>query len=155
MAISKLLIANRGEIAVRIIRAAKELGITTVQVHSAADVDSLAVEDGRRSSQYRPAACGEVLSQHPRSWMRRSRPALMQYIRAMVFSPRTPAFADAVEAAGLIFVGPTGDSIRVMGDKVAARGCGGSRGVPVVPGSDGRIDDPEEAIAISQRSAFR
>ena len=121
MNIKKLLIANRGEIAVRIIRAAKELGIRTVQVHSAADTESLAVKMadeavniGRRMPRSLISISRDILT-------RRSRRALTPYIRAMAFLAENAGFADAVEKAGLIFVGPKGDSIRIMGDKVAAR----------------------------------
>ncbi len=154
MTITKLLIANRGEIAVRIIRAAKELGIKTVQVHSAADVDSLAVKMADEAVNIGPphaaksylnidnilkaAKCTGADAVHP----------------GYGFLAENAGFADAVETAGLIFVGPKGDAIRVMGDKVAARVAAEAAGVPVVPGSAGRVDDPEQAKAIALTIGF-
>lgn len=154
MAIKKLLIANRGEIAVRIIRAAQELGIATVQVHSAADTDSLAVK-----------MADEVVNVGP-PMAAKSYLNIANILKAAVdtgadavhpgygFLAENADFADAVEAAGLIWVGPKGDAIRVMGDKVAARLAAESAGVPVVPGSDGRIDDPAHARNIALAIGF-
>jgi acetyl-CoA carboxylase biotin carboxylase subunit len=154
MAIKKLLIANRGEIAVRIIRAAQELGIATVQVHSAADADSLAVRIADEAVNIGPPMASK-------SYLN-----IANILKAAVetgadavhpgygFLAENAEFADAVEAAGLIWVGPKGNSIRVMGDKVAARVAAESAGVPVVPGSDGRIDDPVHARNIALAIGF-
>jgi acetyl-CoA carboxylase, biotin carboxylase subunit len=154
MAIRKLLIANRGEIAVRIIRAARELGIATVQVHSAADADSLSVRIADEAVNIGPPHAAK-------SYLNIA--AILEAAKATGadaihpgygFLAENAGFADAVAAAGLIFVGPSGDAIRTMGDKVAARIAAQMAGVPVVPGSGGRIDLPEHGQAIVNAIGF-
>ena len=154
MTIAKLLIANRGEIAVRIIRAAKELGIKTVQAHSVADAESLAVKMADEVVNIGPPhAAKSYLSID--NILKAAKDTGADAIHpGYGFLAENAGFADAVEAAGLIFVGPKGDSIRVMGDKVAARVAAEAAGVPVVPGSDGRVDDPEHAEAIALAVGF-
>ncbi len=154
MPISKLLIANRGEIAVRIIRAARELGIRTVQVHSAADVDSLAVMMADESINIGPPHAAKSYLNIPAILDAAKQTGADAIHPGYGFLAESGTFADAVEAAGLVFVGPTGDSIRVMGDKAAARQAALRAGVPCVPGSDGRVDNPEDAIAISKKVGF-
>lgn len=154
MPINKLLIANRGEIAVRIIRAAKELGIKTVQVHSAADVESLAVKMADEAVNIGPPHAAKSYL-NIESILKAARDTYADAVHpGYGFLAENAGFADAVKAAGLIFVGPSGDAIRVMGDKVAARIAAEAAGVPVVPGSDGRIDDPEHAKAIALAIGF-
>jgi acetyl-CoA carboxylase biotin carboxylase subunit len=154
MTIHKLLIANRGEIAVRIIRAARELGLATVQVHSKADKDSLAVQLADESVDIGPA-------QASKSYLNRD--AILAAARTTGadaihpgygFLAENADFAAAVEAAGLVFVGPTAHSIRLMGDKVAAREAAAAAGVPTVPGSEGRLDSPSAAFALADRIGF-
>ena len=154
MPITKLLIANRGEIAVRIIRAARELGIRTVAVHSMADADSLAVRLADEAVMIGPPAAAK-------SYLNVA--AILDAARATGadavhpgygFLAENADFADAVVAAGMVWVGPAGDAIRVMGDKVAARIAAEGAGVPVVPGSDGRVDDPDQACAIALAIGF-
>jgi acetyl-CoA carboxylase biotin carboxylase subunit len=154
MPIEKLLIANRGEIAVRIGRAARELGIATVQAHSAADRDSLAVRLADEAVDIGPPPAA-------RSYL--SIEAILEAAKktgadaihpGYGFLAENPAFADAVEAAGLTFVGPRGETIRLMGDKVAGRIAARAAGVPTIPGSDGVVRDPEEARAIAARIGF-
>lgn len=152
--IKKLLIANRGEIAVRIIRAAKELGIKTVQVHSAADVESLAVKMADETINIGPphTAKSYLNIEAILSAARETRADAIH--PGYGFLAENAGFSDAVRDAGLIFVGPNGAAIRTMGDKVAARAAAKSAGVPVVPGSDGRIDDPAEAARTAARIGF-
>ena len=154
MAIKKLLIANRGEIAVRIIRAARDLGIATVQVYSKADKDSLAVKLADESVDIGPP-------QASKSYLNRAAIlAAAQGSGADAIHPgygflaENAEFAATVEAAGLIFVGPTAQSIRLMGDKVAAREAAASAGVPTVPGSQGRLESADAAFALVEKNGF-
>jgi acetyl-CoA carboxylase biotin carboxylase subunit len=154
MPIKKLLIANRGEIAVRIIRAAQELGIATVQVHSAADTDSLAVQMADEAVLIGPPMASKSYLNIANILKAAADTGADAVHPGYGFLAENADFADAVEAAGLIWVGPKGDAIRVMGDKVAARVAAESAGVPVVPGSDGRIDDPVHARNIALAIGF-
>ena len=154
MAIQKLLIANRGEIAVRIIRAAQELGIATVQVHSAADADSLAVRMADEAVNIGPPMAAKSYLNIANILKAAAETGADAVHPGYGFLAENADFADAVAAAGLIWVGPKGDSIRVMGDKVAARVAAESAGVPVVPGSDGRIDDFGSARSIALAIGF-
>ena len=154
MALTKILVANRGEIAVRIIRAARDLGIGTVQVFSKADADMLAVTMADEAVEIGPP--------HPaRSYLKID--ALLQAARdtgcdsvhpGYGFLAENAAFAEAVEATGLVFIGPTPGTIRTMGDKAAARASALAAGVPVVPGSDGVIADIAEAPALAARIGY-
>ena len=154
MAIRSLLIANRGEIAVRIIRAARELGIRTVQAHSQADANSLAVRLADRAVDIGPPHAAK-------SYL--NIPAILEAARSTGVDAVHPGygflaenadFADAVEAAGLIFVGPPGQAIRLMGDKVAARSVAAGAGVATVPGSEERIEDVVAARAVVERIGY-
>ena len=154
MAIKTLLIANRGEIAVRIIRAARELGIRSVLAHSEADADSLAAKMADETVEIGPP-------QAAKSYLRID--AMLAAARdsgadavhpGYGFLAENADFADAVEAAGMKFVGPTGESIRKLGDKVAAREIAAAAGVPTVPGSAGRIDDLEAARVSAAEIGF-
>jgi len=154
MKIKKLLIANRGEIAVRIIRAAKELGVGTVQVHSAADTESLAVKMADEAVNIGPPHAAKSYLNIENILNAAKQTSADAVHPGYGFLAENADFADAVEAAGLIFVGPRGDAIRVMGDKVAARAAAEAAGVPVVPGSDGRIEDHKKAMLIAERMGF-
>jgi acetyl-CoA carboxylase, biotin carboxylase subunit len=154
MKIHKLLIANRGEIAVRIIRAARELGLATVQVYSKADRDSLAVRLADESIEIGPP-------QASKSYLDRA--AILAAAKATGadsihpgygFLAENADFAAAIEAAGLIFVGPSAQSIRLMGDKVVAREAAGAAGVPTVPGSRGRLESADAAFALVEKTGF-
>jgi len=154
MAISKLLIANRGEIAVRIVRAARDLGIKTVQAHSLADAESLAVRLADEAVEIGPP-------QAAKSYLKAE--AILEAAMATGadavhpgygFLAENADFADAVTAAGLIFCGPSGEVIRTLGDKVAARQVAEAAGIPTVPGSAGRIDDLAEARRLVEDIGF-
>jgi len=154
MAIQRLFIANRGEIAVRIVRAAQALGIHSIQAHSEADSDMLAVKLADEAVSIGPTPAKE-------SYLNID--AILQAAKATGadaihpgygFLSESPAFVRAVEASGLIFVGPSADTIERMGDKVAARQAAEAAGVPVVPGSDGRVESVAEAVAIAERIGF-
>ncbi len=154
MTIEKLFIANRGEIAVRIIRAARDMGIKTVQAYSAADADSLAVKLADESVDIGPPAasksylCADAILAAARSC------GADAIHPGYGFLAENADFADAVEAAGMVFVGPTGDTIRTMGNKAAARLAAQRSGVPTVPGSDGVITDLSVARESAEQIGF-
>ncbi|QPF90779.1 acetyl-CoA carboxylase biotin carboxylase subunit [Bradyrhizobium commune] len=154
MTIQKLLIANRGEIAVRIIRAARELGIATVQVYSKADKDSLAVRLADESIEIGPPQASKSYLNQTTILAAAATTGADAIHPGYGFLAENAEFAAAVEAAGLIFVGPTAHAIRLMGDKVAARKAAAAAGVPTVPGSDGRLESPDAAFALVEKTGF-
>jgi acetyl-CoA carboxylase, biotin carboxylase subunit len=154
MAIQKLLVANRGEIAVRIIRAARELGIVTVQVHSDADTESLAVQMADEAVHIGPAQAAKSYL-NIEAIINAARQTGCDAVHpGYGFLAENAEFADAVADAGLTFVGPSGNAIRLMGDKVSARVAAMKAGVPTVPGSDGRVEDDEEAQKVIAQIGF-
>ena len=154
MTISTLLVANRGEIAVRIIRAARELGMRTVVAHSRADGDSLAVRLADRAVEIGPPPASKSYLNIEAILAAADECGADAIHPGYGFLAENADFADAVEAAGLTFVGPEGATIRLMGDKVAAREAAAKAGVPIVTGSSGRIDSPESAHAVVARIGF-
>lgn len=154
MTIRSILIANRGEIAVRIIRAAQALGIRTVQVHSAADRDMLAVKLADQSVEIGPPSAAKSYL-NIEAVLKAARETGVDAVHpGYGFLSENAAFAQAVEDAGLIFVGPKAGAISLLGDKVEARKVAKRAGVPTVPGSEGRIDDLETACAIVEQIGF-
>ena len=154
MTIRTLLIANRGEIAVRIIRAARELGIRTVQVYSMADADSLAVKLADEAIAIGPPQAGKSYLSIPAIIDAAGKTGADAIHPGYGFLAENAEFADACAVAGITFVGPGAGAIRMMGDKVAAREAAMRAGVPTVPGSDGRVDDMETARAVIARTGF-
>lgn len=154
MTIRSILIANRGEIAVRIIRAAQALGIRTVQVHSAADRDMLAVRLADQSIEIGPPSAAKSYL-NIEAVLKAARETGVDAVHpGYGFLSENAAFAKAVEDAGLIFIGPKPEAISLLGDKVEARKVAKRAGVPTVPGSDGRIDDLAAACAIVEEIGF-
>lgn len=153
--LDKVLIANRGEIALRILRACKELGIKTVAVHSTVDRNLMHVRLADESVCIGPAPS-------PQSYL--NVPALIaaaEMTDAVAIHPgygflsENADFAEMVEQSGFIFIGPKADSIRLMGDKVSAIEAMKKSGVPTVPGSGGPLsDDPAENLKIAKRIGF-
>ena len=152
--IRKLLIANRGEIALRVMSSAKELGIKTVVVFSEADRDSMPVQLADEAYCIGPAKPQD-------SYLNMA--AIMsaaEISKADAIHPgygflsENPRFAEAVEAEGLIFVGPSPQHIRLMGDKQRARKTMESLGVPVLPGSDGVVNRIGEARRIAEKIGY-
>ncbi|WP_108652038.1 acetyl-CoA carboxylase biotin carboxylase subunit [Dongshaea marina] len=153
--LDKIVIANRGEIALRILRACKELGIKTVAVHSTADRHLKHVLLADESICIGPAAATDSYLNIP------SLIAAAEVTDAVAIHPgygflaENADFADQVENSGFIFIGPRGDTIRLMGDKVSAIEAMRKAGVPCVPGSDGPIgDDAEKNKAIAKRIGY-
>ena len=152
--IKRLLIANRGEIAVRVIRACRELGIETVAVFSSADRESLHVKMADK------AVC---IGAPPSAKSYLNAQALITVALAtecdavhpgVGFLSENAGFAQQVQDAGLIWIGPQPQTISLLGDKVQARITAGSHGLPVTPGSDGAVSDTKEAALIAARCGY-
>jgi acetyl-CoA carboxylase, biotin carboxylase subunit len=150
----KLLIANRGEIAVRIIRAAQDLGIATVAVYSAADADALHVQIADEAVNIGPPAPKKSYLNIEAIIAAALEKGCDSIHPGYGFLAENAGFSDAVTAAGLTFVGPSGDAIRLMGDKVSARTAAAAAGVPVVPGSTGRVEDIEAGRHVLEATGF-
>lgn len=154
MAVKRLFIANRGEIAVRIIRAAKGLGITTIQAYSEGDTDMLAVKLADESVCIGGAQSKDSYLNVPKVMAAIKETSADAVHPGYGFLSENAEFARLVEQAGLCFIGPTSDTIDRMGDKVAARQAATAAGVPVVPGSKGRIETVDEAVEIAQSVGY-
>jgi acetyl-CoA carboxylase biotin carboxylase subunit len=151
---NKILIANRGEIALRVLRTCREMGIRTVIAHSTADAHSLPVRLADESICIGPpdprasylniaalisaAAVTDSEAIHP----------------GYGFLAENPAFADICRACGITFIGPSAEAIRLMGDKAEARRLASQAGVPVVPGSPGPLTDVAEAVDVADRIGY-
>ena len=151
---SKVLIANRGEIALRIQRACREMGIRSVAVHSTADADAMHVRLADESICIGPPPAAEsYLNQ-----VAILTAALISNAEAIHpgygFLSENADFAAMVEDHGITFIGPTAEHVRLMGDKVAAKQACKAAGIPVVPGSDGPVADAEEAAPIAEEVGY-
>jgi acetyl-CoA carboxylase biotin carboxylase subunit len=154
MPIRKLFIANRGEIAVRIIRAAKALGIKTVQAASAADRDMLAVRLADETVEIGPAHAGKSYLNKDAVVAAAVASGVDAVHPGYGFLAENADFAEMVEAAGLIFVGPKPETIRAMGDKATAREMAARADVRIVPGSEGRIEGADAALEAADRLGY-
>ncbi|CUH68226.1 Biotin carboxylase [Thalassovita gelatinovora] len=138
----------------RIVRAAQSLGLHSIQAHSEADADMLAVRLADEAVCIGPAPSKESYLNID-AILKAARESGADAIHpGYGFLSENPAFAREVEQAGMIFVGPSADTIERMGDKVAARQAAQAAGVPVVPGSDGRVDGIERALAVAKEVGF-
>ena len=151
--IARVLVANRGEIAVRVIRACHGLGIEAVVVHSEPDADSMAVELADGAVALAGIDCRRHLPRHRsgrrrRPWSQGATPC----IPAMASSPSAPTSPRAVDAASLTWIGPSADVIALMGDKLAARQVAADAGVPPVPGATFAVDDPDAVRQLRRRA---
>ena len=150
----KILIANRGEIALRIQRACRELGIPTVAVHSTADADAMHVRLADESVCIGPPAARDSYLNVAAILSAASITGADAIHPGYGFLSENAGFAEMVEAHGLTFIGPSPAHIRMMGDKIAAKAAMASLGVPLVPGSDGAVPDLETARAIASRIGY-
>src|SRR4030095_16859618 len=151
----KILIANRGEIALRIQRACRELNIKTVVVHSEAD---------RKAKPVRLADESVCIGPPPSALSYLNVPAIIAAAEVTVaqaihpgygFLSENADFADKVERSGFVFIGPRADTIRLMGDKVSAKAAMIKAGVPCVPGSEGALpEDPKEVVRIARTVGY-
>ncbi len=153
--LEKVLIANRGEIALRIIRACKELGIKTVAVHSTADRELMHLSLADESVCIGPAPGSESYLNIPAIIAAAEVTGATAIHPGYGFLAENADFAEQVENSGFAFVGPSAAVIRMMGDKVSAKEAMKAAGVPIVPGSDGALsEDPEEALAIAREVGY-
>jgi acetyl-CoA carboxylase biotin carboxylase subunit len=150
----KILIANRGEIALRVIRACKEMGIQTVAVHSTADTDAMHVRMANESICIGPPASA-------RSYL--SIPAIISACEitgaeavhpGYGFLSENDNFVDILDDHGIKFIGPTADHIRIMGDKITAKDTMSKLHVPCVPGSVGQVVDTSDAKKVSEAIGY-
>jgi acetyl-CoA carboxylase biotin carboxylase subunit len=151
----KILIANRGEIALRIQRACRELGVKTVVVHSEADRDAKYVRLADESVCIGPAASKDSYLSMPAIIAAAEVTDAEAIHPGYGFLSENADFADRVEKSGFVFIGPRPESIRLMGDKVSAKQAMIEAGVPVVPGSEGALpDDPEEILRVAREVGY-
>ena len=150
----KVLIANRGEIALRIQRACKELGIATVAVHSTADADAMHVRLADESVCIGPPPAAESYLNIPRLLTACEITGADAIHPGYGFLSENARFAEILEEHEITFIGPRSEHIRTMGDKIAAKDTARSLGIPVVPGSDGAVTSVAEAEAIADEMGY-
>ncbi len=150
----KVLIANRGEIALRIQRACKELGIATVAVHSTADADAMHVRLADESVCIGPPPASESYLNIPRLLAACEITGADAIHPGYGFLSENARFAEILEEHDITFIGPTSEHIRIMGDKIEAKETAKRLGIPVVPGSDGGVANEVEALRIAKSMGF-
>jgi acetyl-CoA carboxylase biotin carboxylase subunit len=150
----KVLIANRGEIALRVIRACRELGIQTVAVYSEADRESLHVRFADDDVCIGPASSRDSYLRIPRLIAAAEITGADAIHPGYGFLAENAEFAETCAASGITFIGPTPEQIRVMGDKASARRAMAEVGVPIVPGTPGPVEDPDEALGFAREIGF-
>jgi acetyl-CoA carboxylase biotin carboxylase subunit len=154
MPITKVLIANRGEIALRIHRACHEMGIKTVAVHSTADADAMHVRLADQAVCIGPPAASESYLNIPNIISAAEITGADAIHPGYGFLSENARFAEIVEHHDIAFIGPKPEHIRTMGDKIEAKRTAGALGLPLVPGSDGPIADLAEAKAIAAKAGY-
>ncbi|MGF1657303.1 MAG: acetyl-CoA carboxylase biotin carboxylase subunit [Verrucomicrobiales bacterium] len=152
--LGKVLIANRGEIALRVIRACKELGVRSVAVYSEADVDSLHVQLAHEAICIGPAASNQSYLKIDRIMSAAEIADVDAIHPGYGFLAENAGFAEACSSCNIKFVGPSAAAIRSMGDKNSARKKAAQSGVPICPGSDGVVEDEKEALKIAQKIGY-
>jgi len=150
----KILIANRGEIALRVIRACREMGIKSVAVHSTADSDAMHVRMADESVCIGPAPSGQSYLNKAAIISACEITGAQAVHPGYGFLSENAGFAQALEDHGLTFIGPTADHIRIMGDKITAKETAKALGIPVVPGSDGGVPDLETALKVAEEIVY-
>ena len=150
----KVLIANRGEIALRIHRACREMGIQTVAVHSTADADAMHVRLADEAVCIGPASARESYLNIPAILTAATITGADAIHPGIGFMSENAQFAQMVEEHGFTFIGPTPEHIRIMGDKVTAKKTVLDLGLPVVPGSPGPVETLEEAVAVAEHTGY-
>ena len=145
----KILIANRGEIALRVLRACKELGIATVAVHSTADADAMHVRLADESVCIGPAPATDSYLNMPALLAACEITGADAVHPGYGFLSENARFADILESHNIRFIGPKADHIRVMGDKIEAKRTALRLGIPCVPGSDGGVTEEDDALRVA------
>jgi acetyl-CoA carboxylase biotin carboxylase subunit len=150
----KILIANRGEIALRVHRACKEMGISTVAVHSEADTGAMHVRLADESVCIGPPPAAKSYLNIPAIVAACEITGAQAVHPGYGFLSENPRFAEILAAHGYVFIGPKPEHIRIMGDKIAAKRTARAAGIPVVPGSEGAIGSEEEAFVAAEEIGY-
>ncbi len=150
----KVLIANRGEIAMRINRACHEMGIKTVAIHSTADANAMHVRMADESVCVGPPAARDSYLNIPAIVTACEITGAQAIHPGYGFLSENARFAEIIDEHGLIFIGPKAEHIRLMGDKIEAKKAVKRLGIPVVPGSDGGVTSDEEAMAVARKIGY-
>ena len=150
----KILIANRGEIALRVVRACREMGIRSVAVHSTADADAMHVRMADESVCIGPAPSSESYLSKAAIISACEITGAQAVHPGYGFLSENAAFAQALEDHGITFIGPSAEHIRIMGDKITAKETAKALGIPVVPGSDGGVPTYEAAVEAAEAIGF-
>ncbi|MEZ5754273.1 MAG: acetyl-CoA carboxylase biotin carboxylase subunit [Paracoccaceae bacterium] len=150
----KILIANRGEIALRVIRAAREMGIKSVAVHSTADADAMHVRMADESVCIGPASSSQSYLNKAAIISACEITGAQAVHPGYGFLSENAAFSQALEDHGITFIGPSAEHIRIMGDKITAKETAKELGIPVVPGSDGGVPDFETAQTVAAEIGY-
>ncbi|HEX2338022.1 MAG TPA: acetyl-CoA carboxylase biotin carboxylase subunit [Hyphomicrobiaceae bacterium] len=150
----KVLIANRGEIALRVLRACREVGIATVAVHSTADADAMHVRLADESVCIGPPPSAESYLNIPSLLSACEITGADAIHPGYGFLSENARFAEILEEHGITFIGPTSEHIRIMGDKIEAKATARRLGIPVVPGSDGAISSDAQGLRLARQMGF-